>query len=75
MPLSRAEHQVAQEFITARARAGPTQQAVAKRIGTTKSSISHLEIAGKHTPSVGTLQRHAGAVGCELTIELALHGP
>ncbi len=44
-------------------------------MGTTKSSISHLEIAGKNAPSVGTLQRHAGAVGCELTIELALKGP
>jgi transcriptional regulator with XRE-family HTH domain len=39
-------------------------------MGTTKSAISRLESAGKHTPSVGTLQRYAKAVGCEIKIEL-----
>lgn len=64
------EHQLANELIAARARAGLTQDAVAQRMGTTKSVISRLERAGKHTPSVGTLQRYAKAVGCELKIEL-----
>ena len=64
------EYQVASEFIAARKRAGLTQDAVAQRMGTTKSAISRLERAGKHTPSVGTLQRYAKAVGCELKIEL-----
>jgi len=64
------EYQVANELITARARAGLTQDVVAQRMGTTKSAVSRLERAGKHTPSVGTLQRYASAVGCELKIEL-----
>jgi DNA-binding XRE family transcriptional regulator len=64
------EYQVARELIAARARAGLTQDAVARRMGTTKSSVSRLESAGKHTPTVGTLQRYASAVGCELKIEL-----
>ena len=64
------EYQVANELIAARARAGLTQDAVAQRMGTTKSAVSRLERAGKHTPSVGTLQRYAKAVGCERTIEL-----
>ncbi len=64
------EVQVANELIAARARAGLTQEAVAQRMGTTKSAVSRLECSGKHTPSVGTLQRYAQAVGCELKIEL-----
>ncbi len=64
------EYQIANELIAARARAGLTQDAVARRMGTTKSAISRLESSGKHTPSVGTLQRYARAVGCELKIEL-----
>lgn len=38
-------------------------------MGTTKSAVSRLESAGKHTPSVGTLQRYAKALGCEFEIE------
>ena len=64
------EYQVANELIAARARAGLTQDVVAQRMGTTKSAVSRLESSGKHTPSVGTLQRYAKAVGCELKIEL-----
>jgi len=64
------EHQVASELIAARARAGLTQHVVAQRMGTTKSAVSRLESAGKHTPSVSTLQRYAKAVGCEIKIEL-----
>jgi DNA-binding XRE family transcriptional regulator len=69
------EYQIARELVAARARAGLTQDAVAKRMGTTKSSISRLESAGKHTPSVGTLERYARAVGCELKIELVPRDP
>ena len=56
---------------TSPSRAGLTQGAVAQRMGTTKSAISRLECSGKHTPSIGTLQRYAEAVGCEHKIELA----
>ncbi len=64
------EYQVANQLLRARARAGLTQDAVAARMGTTKSAISRLEAAGKHTPSLATLKRYAQAVGCELQVKL-----
>jgi len=64
------EYQVASQMLKARARAGLTQDAVAERMGTSKSAISRLESAGKHTPSLATLKRYANAVGCELQVKL-----
>jgi DNA-binding XRE family transcriptional regulator len=64
------EYQVAEQMLKARARAGLTQDAVAERMGTTKSAISRLESAGRHTPSLATLKRYALAVGCELQVKL-----
>ena len=64
------EYQVASQMLRARSRAGLTQDAVAERMGTTKSAVSRLESAGKHAPSLATLKRYASAVGCELTIQL-----
>ena len=64
------EYQVASQMLKARARAGLTQDAVAERMGTTKSAISRLESAGKHAPSLATLKRYALAVGCELQVKL-----
>jgi DNA-binding XRE family transcriptional regulator len=64
------EYQVADQLLRARAKAGLTQDAVAERMGTTKSAISRLESAGKHTPSLSTLQRYARAVGCDIQIKL-----
>lgn len=64
------EYQVANQMLKARARAGLTQDAVAERMGTTKSAISRLESAGKHAPSLATLKRYAQAVGCELQVRL-----
>lgn len=64
------EYQVADQLLRARSRAGLTQDAVAERMGTTKSAISRLESAGKHTPSLSTLQRYARAVGCEIQVKL-----
>jgi DNA-binding XRE family transcriptional regulator len=64
------EYQVAAQMLKARARAGLTQDAVAERMGTTKSAISRLEAAGKHAPSLATLKRYAHAVGCELEVRL-----
>ena len=64
------EYQVASQMLKARSRAGLTQDAVAERMGTTKSAISRLESAGKHTPSLATLSRYASAVGCELRVRL-----
>ena len=53
------EYAVANEMLTARARAGLTQEAVASRMGTTKSTVSRLESAGKHAPSLTSLKRYA----------------
>jgi len=64
------EYQVAGQLLKARARAGLTQDAVAEKMGTTKSAISRLEAAGKHTPSLNTLERYAHAVGCKLQVKL-----
>ena len=64
------EYALAHQLLAARARAGLTQEAVAGRMGTTKSAISRLESAGKHSPSMASLERYAAAVGCTLKIEL-----
>ena len=64
------EYLVATQLQKARARAGLTQDAVAERMGTTRSAISRLESAGKHTPSIATLRRYAEAVGCDLKVIL-----
>lgn len=64
------EYALARELLAARARAGLTQEAVAGRMGTTKSAVSRLESAGKTAPSVTTLKKYAKAVGCTLRIEL-----
>jgi len=64
------EYHVAGQMLKARSRAGLTQDAVAERMGTTKSAISRLESAGKHAPSLATLKRYAHAVGCELQVKL-----
>lgn len=64
------EYHLADQMLKARARAGLTQDAVAERMGTTKSAISRLEAAGRHAPSLATLKRYASAVGCELQVRL-----
>jgi DNA-binding XRE family transcriptional regulator len=64
------EYEVAGQMLKARSRAGLTQDAVAIRMGTTKSAVSRLESAGKHAPSLATLKRYASAVGCELQVKL-----
>lgn len=59
------------EVLRARSRAGLTQAEVAKRVGTTQSAIARLESgAGKHSPSIATLQRYARALGFRLEIKL-----
>jgi DNA-binding XRE family transcriptional regulator len=64
------EYALVRELLNARSRAGLTQEAVADRMGTTKSAVSRLEAAGKHSPSVATLKKYAQAVGCEIEIRL-----
>ena len=64
------EYAVASEMLAARARAGLTQEVVASRMGTTKSTVSRLESAGKHAPSLTSLKKYAEAVGCAIEIKL-----
>jgi DNA-binding XRE family transcriptional regulator len=64
------EYQVVSQLLKARTKAGLTQDAVAERMGTTKSAVSRLESAAKHAPSLSTLKRYAQAVGCELQVRL-----
>jgi DNA-binding XRE family transcriptional regulator len=64
------EYAVASEMLAARSRAGLTQEAVASLMGTTKSTVSRLESAGKHGPSLRSLKKYAAAVGCKIQIKL-----
>ena len=64
------EYALVRELLAARSKAGLTQEEVAKSMGTTKSAVSRLEAAGKHSPSVATLKKYAQAVGCEIEIRL-----
>jgi DNA-binding XRE family transcriptional regulator len=64
------EYALADQMLKARAKAGLTQDAVAEKMGTTKSAVSRLEAAGRHTPSLATLKKYAEAVGCELQVKL-----
>ncbi len=65
-----AEYRLIDEMLKARVRAGLTQDAVADRMGTTKSAVSRLEAIGKHSPSLATLKRYAEAVGCDIRVKL-----
>lgn len=64
------EYLLVRELLGARMRAGLTQEEVAEAMGTTKSAVSRLEAAGKHSPSVSTLKKYAQAVGCDVEIRL-----
>ena len=64
------EYAIARQMLSARTRAGLTQEAVAARMGTTKSAVSRLESAGRHKPSVASLKKYADAVGCKLEVKL-----
>jgi DNA-binding XRE family transcriptional regulator len=64
------EYALLREMLAARGSLGLTQETVAGLMGTTKSAVSRLETAGKHTPSLKTLKKYARAVGCRLEIRL-----
>lgn len=53
------EYAIANQMLAARSRNGLTQEAVATRMGTSKSTVSRLESAGKHTPSLSSIKRYA----------------
>jgi transcriptional regulator with XRE-family HTH domain len=57
------------EVLKARTAAGLTQAEVAARVGTTQSAIARLESpTSSHSPSVGTLQKYARALGFKVEI-------
>ncbi len=59
------------EVFKARVDSGLTQAEVARRAGTTQSAIARLEsAAGKHSPSIATLQRYAKALGYRVQVRL-----
>jgi len=64
------EYLLVRELLSARTRAGLTQEEVAEAMGTTKSAVSRLETPGKHSPSVSTLRKYGKAVGYEVKIRL-----
>lgn len=66
----RDEYDLIRQMLSARAKAGLSQEAVAESMGTTKSAVSRLESGGKHTPSLASLKKYARAVGCRLEIRL-----
>ena len=67
------EYAIVNQMLSARSRAGLTQETVAYRMGTSKSTVSRLESAGKHAPSLSSIKRYAAAVGCKIEIRLVPH--
>lgn len=67
------EYATLAELLNARKAAGLTQEALADKMGTTKSAISRLESSlrsEKHSPSFVTLKKYANACGKKLLVQL-----
>ena len=59
------------EVLKARTTSGLTQAEVAALVGTTQSAIARLESpTSSHSPSVGTLQKYAKALGFKVETRL-----
>lgn len=67
------EH-IARQVIRLRMDHGLSQQALADRVGSTKSAISRLE-SGQHAPTVATLQKIARAFGGRLVVNFETGTP
>jgi DNA-binding XRE family transcriptional regulator len=65
----RPEGALRQEMVAARLRAGLSQAALARRMGTGQSAIARLE-SGRGSPSFTTLRKLAEATGSRLTVRL-----
>jgi predicted transcriptional regulator len=63
------EFSIAAQLIEALTKANPTQEQVARRMGTTQSVVARLE-SGHPLPSLRTLRRYASAVGSKVEIRL-----
>lgn len=67
------EYAALNALLNARKNAGLTQEALADKMGTTKSAISRLESSlrnDKHSPSFATLKKYAHACGKRLVVQL-----
>jgi transcriptional regulator with XRE-family HTH domain len=64
----RAEFDLANALITARTKAGLTQQQLARRMKTSQSFVARLE-GGSIAPTWNSLKRYAKATGNRLRIE------
>ena len=67
------EFALASALIAARNRAGLTQQALARKMGTTQPVVARLE-SGRTRPSMRTLERLAEATGSRLLIRFESRG-
>jgi transcriptional regulator with XRE-family HTH domain len=67
------EFTLASAVIAARNRAGLTQQALARKMGTTQPVVARLE-SGRTRPSMRTLERLAEATGSRLLIRFESRG-
>ena len=63
------EHSLIEALVRARIAAKPTQEELARRLGTTRSAVARLE-SGRVSPSIATLRRYAEATGTRLTVDL-----
>ena len=63
-------HRLTRQLVTARIRAGLTQEQVALRLRTTKSAVSRLERGLLHRPTLTTIENYALVVGCRVEIRL-----
>ncbi len=63
------ELHLARRLIAARSRAGLSQTEVARRMGTTQSTVARLE-SGQRLPAMSSLQRYANAIGHRLEVRL-----
>lgn len=61
------EFELASAMVAARAKAGLTQEELARRMGTTQPVVARLE-GGRARPSTRTLERFARATGCRLKV-------
>ena len=63
------EFAVARQLITARNRAGLSQAEVARRMGTTQSSVARLE-SGQRLPAMSSIRKYASAIGHRMELRL-----
>ena len=65
-----AEFDLARALIDARSNCQLTQEQIAERMGTSRTTVARLE-SGKANPSLKTLQRYADATGSKLEIRFS----